>query len=134
MEKLRRSSQKRDAILEAVCSTTCHPTAEWVYSQLKPQYPGLSLGTVYRNLSEFRADGIIKSVGNINGQERFDGNTELHAHLVCSGCGAVMDADISSNLDSGISEAMKERNFSAESYSLTFFGYCHNCKSNKEEK
>ena len=132
MERTRRSSEKRDAILKTVCSTTCHPTAEWVYSQLKPQYPGLSLGTVYRNLSEFRAQGIIKSIGNVNGQERFDGDTTLHAHLVCSVCGAVMDADISSNLDSGISETMKERNFRTESYSLTFFGTCHNCEGNTE--
>ena len=39
-------SRKRQAILEAVRSTTVHPTAEWVYQAVKPQYPDLSLGTV----------------------------------------------------------------------------------------
>ena len=34
-----RYSPKRDAILQCLRSTTCHPSAEWVYSQLKPKIP-----------------------------------------------------------------------------------------------
>ena len=41
-----RYSPKRDAILQCLRSTTCHPSAEWVYSQLKPRIPDLSLATV----------------------------------------------------------------------------------------
>ena len=36
-------SRKRQAILQAVCGTDCHPTAEWVYHAVKPQYTDLSL-------------------------------------------------------------------------------------------
>ena len=43
-------SRKREAIYQTVCDTKVHPTAEWVYEALKPVYPDLSLGTVYRNL------------------------------------------------------------------------------------
>ena len=46
MEGKRKHSRKRDAILDCMRNTTCHPTAEWVYQQLKPIYPDLSLGTV----------------------------------------------------------------------------------------
>lgn len=45
-----RYSKKREAILTAIRSTTCHPSAEWIYHTLKPTHPDLSLGTVYRNL------------------------------------------------------------------------------------
>ena len=48
---IQKKSRKRDAILACVCSTDTHPTAEWVYTQLKPDIPDLSLGTVYRNLA-----------------------------------------------------------------------------------
>ena len=41
-----RYSPKRDAILQCLRSTTCHPSAEWVYAQLKPRIPNLSLATV----------------------------------------------------------------------------------------
>ena len=47
MATVRKHSRKRDAILACLRSTTCHPTAEWVYQQLKPAIPDLSLGTVY---------------------------------------------------------------------------------------
>ena len=54
MEKAVRYSKKREAILQAIKNTDCHPTAEWVYQTLKPEHPDLSLGTVYRNLVFFQ--------------------------------------------------------------------------------
>ena len=55
MATAKKFSRKREAILTCLHGTTCHPTAEWVYQQLKPQFPDLSLGTVYRNLAAFKA-------------------------------------------------------------------------------
>ena len=43
-------SRKREAILQKIRGTHIHPTAEWVYQELKNEYPDLSLGTVYRFL------------------------------------------------------------------------------------
>ena len=62
MERATRYSPKRQAILECICSTDCHPSAEWVYAMLKPQIPDLSLATVYRNLARFREDGVVLAV------------------------------------------------------------------------
>jgi Fur family peroxide stress response transcriptional regulator len=90
-QQTRKHSKKRDAILELLRSVNTHPTAQWVYEQLKPRIPGLSLGTVYRNLTYFRQTGLAASVGIVNGEERFDGFTAPHPHLVCSRCGAVVD-------------------------------------------
>lgn len=72
MERSIRYSKKREAILAAIQGTSCHPSAEWIYQQLKPSHPDLSLGTVYRNLIFFQERGDIRSVGVIQGQERFD--------------------------------------------------------------
>ena len=91
MEKKQNYSKKREAILDAIRRTTIHPTAEWVYQALKPDFPDLSLGTVYRNISQFKEDGVIISVGVVNGQERYDGNVNPHTHFVCSSCGSVID-------------------------------------------
>jgi Fur family peroxide stress response transcriptional regulator len=44
-----RQSRQRTRILELLCLTEIHPTAEWLYEQLKNELPQLSLGTVYRN-------------------------------------------------------------------------------------
>ncbi len=91
MSTARKHSRKRDAILECLRCTTSHPTAEWVYNQLKPAIPDLSLATVYRNLAMFKSEGTIDSVGVYNGLERFDFRTDPHAHFICRTCGAVSD-------------------------------------------
>ena len=57
----RKNSKKRQVILEALAATTAHPTAQELYQQLKPDYPDLSLGTVYRNLSLFAEEGDARS-------------------------------------------------------------------------
>ena len=73
--QMQKHSRQRDAIYACLCSTETHPTAEWIYEQLKPEFPALSLGTVYRNLAAFKRAGKIASVGVVDGQERFDANT-----------------------------------------------------------
>ena len=49
--------KKRDAILTCLRGTTTHPSAEWIYMQLKDEIPKLSLGTVYRNLAYIKEAG-----------------------------------------------------------------------------
>lgn len=88
---MQKHSRKRDAILACLQSTKSHPSAEWIYAQLKPTIPDLSLGTVYRNLAEFRSSGQIISVGTVGGTERFDADLTPHAHFICDLCGAVID-------------------------------------------
>jgi Fur family peroxide stress response transcriptional regulator len=90
----RKHSKKRDAILEVLRSTTSHPGAQWVYDQLKSDIPGLSLATVYRNINLFRQEGLVISVGVVEGEERFDGRVEPHPHFVCGCCGRVIDYDV----------------------------------------
>jgi Fur family peroxide stress response transcriptional regulator len=89
--KERKHSKKRDEILAVIRSTGSHPSAQWVYDKLKPRIPGLSLGTVYRNIALFREEGVVASLGVIDGEERFDGDVSPHPHLVCRRCGRVMD-------------------------------------------
>ena len=127
MERKEHFSRKRLAILEALKGTTCHPTADWVYGQLKPQYPDLSLGRVYRNLKRFCESGQAMSVGVIAGYERFDGNPAPHAHLVCRQCGAVVDV-------CGLPISMEElgklsamTGCQVESASITLKGLCAAC-------
>ena len=66
----RKNSKKRQVILEALAATTAHPTAQELYQQLKPNYPALSLRTLYRNLSLFAEEGDAMSGGLFRGQDR----------------------------------------------------------------
>lgn len=126
MNKIRKYSRKREAILEKIRSTTTHPSADWVYTELRQEIPDLSLGTVYRNITMFKDENLLVSVGIINGQERFDGNTEPHAHFICESCGRVIDIDdaVDPSLINGICE---NNQVSISYHQLFFYGKCKDC-------
>ena len=121
-------SRKREAIYNALRGTTVHPTAEWVYETLKPDYPDLSLGTVYRNIKKFCESGKVRSVGVIRGQEHFDGDTSKHSHFVCSGCGRVLDIFEPVVAEETLAGIEEKHDFRIISEDILFSGVCPNCK------
>lgn len=129
MSPVRKHSRKRDAILQCLRNTTCHPTAEWVYNRLKPEIPDLSLGTVYRNLAAFKQDGVIDSVGTVGGLERFDARTDPHSHFVCGRCGSVIDVDGIDLPDALLEQTRDALGVQVGGYRLNFYGYCQMCKT-----
>lgn len=129
-----RYSKKRNAILELLKSTETHPSAEWLFQQLKPLYPDLSLGTIYRNLTFFQEQGEIKSVGVVNGQERFDACTHSHCHFICQPCGAVIDLH-QVTLDETIAQQVEtEYGLTMERHELNVYGLCKNCVALSKEQ
>ena len=122
-----RQSKKRDAMLSLLQSVTDHPSADRIYQQLKPRYPDLSLGTVYRNLGLLCGQGLVKRVGTVNGQERYDGQTSPHSHFICNRCGSVLDLpDLrpGGDLEQAVSS---QYGFAVERCELTFYGLCPSC-------
>jgi Fur family peroxide stress response transcriptional regulator len=127
--KSRKHSKKRDEILALIRSTATHPSARWVYERLKPLIPALSLGTVYRNISLFREEGELVSLGVVRGEERFDGRVEAHPHFVCSRCGKVIDIpEISNETLGNIGTLGEERGFKIEAARTVFYGLCGDCR------
>ncbi|MDR1900191.1 MAG: transcriptional repressor [Treponema sp.] len=126
--KERKHSDKRDAILRVIRSTTSHPSAQWVYDRLKPLIPDLSLATVYRNINLFRREGTVVSVGVVDGEERFDGVVKPHPHLVCSRCGRVIDLPCP---ESHIAQAVTVTagGFTVDYRRTVFYGLCGDCGS-----
>ena len=125
--KVRKHSRQREAILAKIRSTTSHPTADWIYQEVKKEFPNISLGTVYRNLVLFREEGDIISVGNVNGQERFDGNTLPHGHFVCHNCAAVLDLDLPGEQSGVITKPIDVDGNKIERIDFTAYGTCYMC-------
>ncbi|MBQ8632349.1 MAG: transcriptional repressor, partial [Lachnospiraceae bacterium] len=84
-------SRQRQAIIDYLCSTMEHPTAETVYTTVRINYPTVSLGTVYRNLNLLADEGEILRLTCGDGSDRFDGNPKPHYHFLCNNCGRVLD-------------------------------------------
>jgi len=120
-------SKKREAILEKLRSTKQHPTAEWIYQELKPEYPELSLATVYRNLKVFLENGEVISVGIVNGQERFDARTLQHDHFICEDCNAVIDVAHKSDNTKHYDTIASDIGAVASNHHVAYYGSCKDC-------
>ena len=119
--------RKRNAILSYLRHTDQHPSAETVYAELKKEIPDLSLGTVYRNIALFKQQGLIQSLGNVNGVERFDGTVVPHVHFVCSVCGEIRDLTQLHVPQLLCDKAASEADAVVEQCMLTFLGTCSDC-------
>jgi len=127
METTCKQFRKRNAILECLRQTHEHPSAETVYESLRAVHPDISLATVYRNLSLFKRQGIIASLGTVDGVERFDANTAPHVHFICSQCGKVQDLP-DMEVPQDLSEAASRYSGGhAEICQLSFVGQCGEC-------
>ena len=98
-----------------------------MYATLKHEIPDLSLGTVYRNIALFKEQGLIISLGSVNGVERYDGNIDPHVHFVCNSCGCIRDLHALHVPEELNAAASREAGAVVDHCHLTFHGRCHDC-------
>ena len=128
LEPRYKHSKQRDRILELLRGTDTHPTADWVYSQLKPEIPSLSLGTVYRNLNILLDQGKILRIENGSTYDRYDANLDPHYHFLCKACHQILDIKMPQNkqLDATVE---KLTGFHVDDHRIDFIGVCKDCLS-----
>ena len=120
-------SRQRESIINFLSTRKDHPTADTIYNHIREEYPNISLGTVYRNLSLLTELGKIQKLSYGIGPDHFDGNAAPHYHFLCEACGAVSDIEINDMPDI---QAVASKSFegSITGYNLHFFGKCPLCK------
>lgn len=123
-----RKSKQREAIFEIVREATSHPTAEWVYEQVRRKIPNISLGTVYRNLKLLKQAGMISELDLTDNLSRFNGNVQNHYHFKCEQCGDIFDVDepVNKEIDNRLAHKI---GFKVSHHSLGFYGLCKDCQS-----
>jgi Fur family peroxide stress response transcriptional regulator len=127
-QKILRQSKQRTRILELLRSTELHPTADWLYAKIKHEFPRLSLGTVYRNLSILIQQGLVKKIHFGSTFDRFEANIKPHYHLICESCGKILDFEMPIYEDLNF-QAKQLTNFTIYHHKLEFFGICAACQT-----
>jgi Fe2+ or Zn2+ uptake regulation protein len=124
---MRRETKQREAILRVLTNTRSHPTADWIYEEVKKEIPNISKGTVYRNLQVLQESGFVSEL-NLNGTvSRFEAKRERHYHFRCEQCGRVIDVD--QPVDRDLDQKVADRTGLKISYhQLEFRGICHDCQ------
>jgi Fe2+ or Zn2+ uptake regulation protein len=122
----RHKTRQRERLLELLRSSLAHPTAAELHDAARPEFPALSLATVYRNLDVLISEGMIEAVPCEGGATRYDGNPVPHHHFVCDGCGAIEDVEIT--LPGELSSRLERKyRLHAQRTRVRFFGLCHTC-------
>lgn len=129
-QKLRKSKQ-RDRILALLQSDHIHVTANWVYDQLRSEFPSLSLGNVYRNLNILVEQGLANRLAFGSTFDVYEATRDGHFHFVCDACGAIEDIELSEERDRLIREwVVGERGHQA--MGLDVHGLCASCRAKQQ--
>ena len=86
-----RYSKQRDLVYEIVKNSHDHPTADTIYLKAREEMPNISLGTVYRNLTELVESNQILRVIVPGDSDHFDHTLLNHSHFLCKECKSVTD-------------------------------------------
>ena len=126
-EKKLKLTPQRLAVYKYLMSTNEHPSAEIIYKSLQPEYPTMSLATVYKALKTLVEVGLVQEINVGEGNFRYDANQDEHAHIQCINCSKVSDLE---NLSfSTLNHAAEEcSEFKVLSNRVFFYGLCKNCK------
>jgi Fur family peroxide stress response transcriptional regulator len=125
-------SRQRERIYGLLKSTGIHPTASWIYDRLKSEFPGLSMGTVYRNLNILVEQGLIRKIDFGSTFDRYDANTDPHYHFMCERCGSIID--IPTPIDDSLNEMVERTTgLKARRHRIEFYGLCGRCSAEAEE-
>lgn len=130
MESAEKQFRKRNAILACLRGSKAHPSAETLFQMLQQIHSDISLATVYRNLALFRQQGLIVSLGTIDGIERFDGRLDPHIHFACTCCGKVEDVDETDCLSATSLFAENQLGCRVNNAQIMLSGLCKSCLKN----
>ncbi|GGE06333.1 zinc-specific metallo-regulatory protein [Marinithermofilum abyssi] len=123
---------KRESMVQLFNRKDRYLTAKEVLEEMQKEYPGLSVDTVYRNLSLFEELGIVEGT-EWEGERRYRfhcGGDHHHHHLICTECGRTKQLNLCPmNAILGEPEG-----FEITGHKFEIYGTCSHCQEQTEAK
>ena len=94
-----RETKQRRVVYNTIKNTYSHPTADWIFEQVRHTLPKVSLGTVYRNLGVLKEEGLVHEIFGNDRRAHFDADISPHAHFICESCNQIIDVRGVKNID-----------------------------------
>ena len=123
-----RVTPQRQLVLEAVTKLE-HGTPEEICATVQQTARGVNISTIYRALELLEQLGLVSHTHLGHGAPRYHLAAEAeHVHLVCSGCGRIIQ--IGPEEVSPLTGALAGKyGFETDVGHLTVFGRCADCRS-----
>lgn len=123
-----RVTPQRLAVFKVLNESVKHLTAEEIHSEVRGNFPAISLGTVYSVLEFFKKKGLIQEIRINFDKSRYETDTSEHHHFLCQKCGNIF------NIDMDPCPALRNREVEGHfirSLQGYFYGICKKCRGSK---
>lgn len=124
-----KTTRQRDIILDAFLASDRHLSIEDLYLKLRTSHPNIGYATVYRTLKLFAESGIAREIQFGDGQTRYEHveQGEHHDHLVCTGCGAIIEFE-NEAIEKLQDQVAASHDFLIQYHKLELYGLCPKCR------
>jgi Fe2+ or Zn2+ uptake regulation protein len=122
-----RITSPRRAVIEAFVAADGHVTADDLATAVEAAHAGVNRSTVYRTLDALERLGVIAHVHLGHGRAVYHLADDIHPHLVCDDCGAVIEVantlfeDLAGDLEARYGFAIRPHHFAV-------LGRCRQCR------
>ena len=122
-------TNQRHLVAKAFFKQKGHISAEELYRKVQKRIPEIGYTTVYRTLNLLIDAGLASSHNFKGSFTRFEpaGGHEHHDHLICTGCGKIVEFN-NSRIEKLQEEVAREHGFHVTDHTLEIFGLCKACR------
>ena len=127
-----RLTPQRLAVCRALAGNTSHPTAQALFKQLRPNFPSLSLATVYNTLQTLADTNLIHELGEAgDGAIHYDADPSPHVNLVCTRCHRIEDFP-DAPLAPVTRKVASNSGYELRGARVVYYGLCPKCRRDKK--
>ena len=121
-----KQTRQRDTILKEFVSAKGHLTVEDLYERVRERNPEIGAATVYRTLKLFCEAGIASPIHFQAGVTLYEYRSAHHDHLICVGCGEIVEFECSMIEQSQLDIAA-EYGYRLVNHRHDLYGFCAKC-------
>jgi Fur family ferric uptake transcriptional regulator len=122
-----RATRQRVAIVHAIERTGRPVTAQALHAKLNRPGRGPGLATIYRTLQALERAGFARTFPAGEGESSYKlCHPGHHHHLICEGCGLVVEIP-SCEVERWAASSARKRGFTVSTHQADVFGLCGTC-------
>lgn len=123
-----RLTPQRLAVCQALAGNKSHPTAQSLFELLRPDFPSLSLATIYNTLQTLADHGLIHELGDAgDGAVHYDADPSPHVNLICIRCHRIEDFPEAS-LKPVARKVAADSGYELRGARIVYYGLCPKCR------
>ncbi len=135
-EKNLKSTRQRHAVAEVFFTSSDHLTIDEMLHLSRRKDSKIGYATVYRTLKLLAEAGLADERHFSDGVARFEqssGEAHHHDHMVCTGCGDVLEF-VSEEIEKLQEDAARRYGFEMVSHKLELYGTCRKCQAKPRKR